>query len=73
MGQIIQDEPAHILARVVRPATGEGAVASELSSVIRRFVGDSMRIDVEFVDDESVLRRPGEKFRIVRSLAARSA
>jgi phenylacetate-CoA ligase len=70
-GQVIQDEVAHLLVRVVRHQTYTPRSEEALRDYVRRFVGPSVRVTVEYVSHDSVHREQSGKCRAVISRVPR--
>ncbi len=49
--QILQERPSHVVFRVVKGGRFSTDVLEEILSTFRRFLGEDMHIDVEFVDE----------------------
>ena len=64
--QFVQTKPDLLVARVVRGSSYTDADESSLRHDIIEFVGDSMRIEIEYVD--AIPREANGKFRQVISL-----
>jgi phenylacetate-CoA ligase len=54
--QVVQDEPGAIRFRVVKGARYSDDTLDEVKSLIREYLGSSLRIDVEFVDNIEMVR-----------------
>jgi len=65
--QVVQEEPAVLKFRVVKAGRYSDDVLSEILTTFRGFLGDDMRIDVEFTD-EIELSRTGKSLAVVSNL-----
>ena len=54
--QVVQDEPGAIQFRVVKGGRYSDDTLDEVKSMIRQYLGDGLRIDVEFVDNIEMVR-----------------
>lgn len=54
--QVVQDEPGAIRFRVVKGSRYSDDTLEEVKSLIRKYLGDGLRIDVEFVDNIEMIR-----------------
>jgi phenylacetate-CoA ligase len=68
LGQLLQEMPDRLVVRIVpgREYTRDREI--ELIALLRRFVGQSMRIDVEYVSIDALRASSPGKWRAVRSL-----
>jgi phenylacetate-CoA ligase len=68
LGQAVQDTPERLAVRIVRAPEYTAQSEADLLSLLRRFVGKSMRIDLEYVPAAVLYAGATGKFRAVRSL-----
>jgi phenylacetate-CoA ligase len=54
--QVVQDEPGAIQFRVVKGSRYSDDTMDEVKALIRRYLGDTLRIDVEFVENVEMVR-----------------
>lgn len=54
--QVVQDRPGALTFRVVKGGRFSEDVLDEVLATFRRYLGDDLRIDVEFVDDIALVR-----------------
>jgi phenylacetate-CoA ligase len=54
--QVVQEEPGAIRFRVVKGSRYSDDTLDEVTALIRRYLGDDLRIDVEFVDNVEMVR-----------------
>lgn len=66
-GQIIQDDPEHLLVRVAPSRDWSTANEQQLIRRLRRFVGDAMQITIQCEPEESLQPSPVGKWRTVIS------
>jgi phenylacetate-CoA ligase len=66
-GQIVQDEPDHLLVRVAPEKDWSAANAQDLVRRLRHFVGEAMRITIQSESEESLRPSPNGKWRTVIS------
>jgi len=57
--QVVQDEPGAIHFRVVKASRYADDTLDEIKALIRRYLGDGLRIDVEFAEDGEMGRGSG--------------
>jgi phenylacetate-coenzyme A ligase PaaK-like adenylate-forming protein len=68
LGQAVQDAPDRLAVRIVRAPEYTAQSEADLLGLLRRFVGESMRIDLEYVPAAVLHGGTTGKFRAVRSL-----
>ncbi|MBV9080514.1 MAG: phenylacetate--CoA ligase family protein [Elusimicrobia bacterium] len=67
MGRIVQEAPDLLVAQAVKTPSAPRGSEQLLCRVLRKFVGPSMRIQLDFVDREEDLWNPARKDRVVHS------
>ncbi len=65
LGQVAQEEPDRLVARVVRGPEYTADSEAELLRLLRRFVGPAMQVTIEYPSGEALRRRTAGKFRTV--------
>jgi phenylacetate-coenzyme A ligase PaaK-like adenylate-forming protein/glycosyltransferase involved in cell wall biosynthesis len=66
--QVVQEKPSAIVFRVVKGGRYSDEVLAEILAAFRKYLGDDMRIDVEFVDQVEMIRT-GKRLGSVSRLA----
>jgi len=54
--QVVQEEPDAMSFKVVKGSRFSNDILEQVLATFRQYLGDSMRIDVEFVDDVAMVR-----------------
>jgi phenylacetate-CoA ligase len=67
LGQIVQEDKNRLLLRIVKKESYTKESEKKLISVVRDFVGNAMKIDIEYTGIEEIKRDDSHKFRVVVS------
>jgi phenylacetate-CoA ligase len=66
--QVVQDEPGAIRFRLVKASRYSDDTLDEVKALIRQYLGETLRIDVEFVDNIELVRT-GKRLATVSKLS----
>ncbi|UCB47278.1 MAG: phenylacetate--CoA ligase family protein [Spirochaetota bacterium] len=66
-GQIIQKDKNRLVLRIVKKESYSAESETKLLSIVRDFVGDIMKIDIDYTNIEEIKKQDSHKFRVVVS------